>query len=393
MAETLTGPANVQLPSIAILGTRGIPARYGGFETFAEQLATRLAAKGYPVTVYAESRQRQPDLWYQGVRVRHIVRPGGGGWATLAYDLFCLWDARARHDILYMLGYGAAWACWLPRRYGTQVWINIDGLEWARPKWSWPVRGYLRMMEWLTARVADVVVADAEALAERYRRLYPHRAPCHAIAYGAELVDPGSLDDSVLKRLGLQPDQYGLVIARPEPENHLLDIVVGYQQSGVEFPLVIVGAVDGATAYQRRLRRQADGRVRFLGPIYDKAVLDVLRARAAVYLHGHSVGGTNPSLLEAMACGALIVAHDNPFNREVLGQSGWYFSSPTDLSRLLQAVWHKQLSIQADTAMLRQRARDAIRERYTWERIVQAYEALLRQVPAQRPGHPSARTP
>ena len=207
---------------IAILGTRGIPAGYGGFETFAEQLAVRLAARGHQVTVYAEAEGRAPgpDRHYQGVRVRERRRPHWGPASTLAYDSACLWDARRGHDLVYMLGYGAAWACWLPRVLGTPVWINVDGLEWARSKWSAPARLYLRCMEWLAPRTATRLIADAQAIAARMQERYPHGAPCSFIAYGAEPVEQA--DPALLAQWGLEPGGYLLAVARPEPENHVL---------------------------------------------------------------------------------------------------------------------------------------------------------------------------
>jgi len=171
---------------IAVLGAKGIPASYGGFETFAEKLSIRLAQRGHAVTVYAESDQAAvPDTVYQGVRVRYRRRPSWGPASVLAYDCACLWDARQGYDLVYMLGYGAAWACWWPRVRGTPVWINMDGLEWARSKWGRLARAYLRWMEWVATFTATRLIADAEAIAQRLRRVYPGGAPSSFIAYGA----------------------------------------------------------------------------------------------------------------------------------------------------------------------------------------------------------------
>ncbi|WP_406623212.1 DUF1972 domain-containing protein [Acidovorax sp. SDU_ACID1] len=170
----------VQPPAlrIAILGTRGIPAGYGGFETFAEQLATRLVARGHRVTVYAEADGApSADSDHLGVRVRYRRRPRWGAASVLAYDCACLWDARKGYDLVYMLGYGAAWACWWPRLSGVPVWINVDGLEWARSKWSAVARIYLRAMEWVASRAATRTIADAQAIADRFRSLYPRGRP------------------------------------------------------------------------------------------------------------------------------------------------------------------------------------------------------------------------
>lgn len=359
---------------IAILGTRGIPAGYGGFETFAEQLAVRLAARGHQVTVYAEAEGRAPgpDRCHQGVRVRERRRPHWGPASTLAYDSACLWDARRGHDLVYMLGYGAAWACWLPRALGTPVWINVDGLEWARSKWSAPARLYLRCMEWLAPRTATRLIADAQAIAARMQERYPRGAPCSFIAYGAEPV--GQADPARLAQWGLEPGGYLLAVARPEPENHVLEIIEGCLLQPAALPLVVVGQVraDGSD-YQRRLLALAGPRVRFIGGVYEPAQLQSLRLHAACHLHGHSVGGTNPSLLEALACGNWVIAHDNPFNREVARDAADYFADPAALAAAL-AAWAATPPAQRRARAAR--ARQIIARHYSWEQIADRYEAL-----------------
>jgi glycosyltransferase involved in cell wall biosynthesis len=360
---------------IAILGARGIPASYGGFETFAEQLATRLVARGHEVTVYAETGESSvQDTFYQGVRVRHKRRPRWGAASVLAYDCACLWDACRGYDLVYMLGYGAAWACWWPRVFGVPVWINVDGLEWARSKWGRGARLYLRCMEWVTTRAATRLIADAEAIAQRFRQTYPGGAPSSFIAYGAELVESRQVDPAVLSLWGLQAHRYMLVVARPEPENHILEIIQGHVLHGGDWPLVIVGDVSGATAYQRQLKQHASERVRFIGGIYDGGQLASLRVHAACYLHGHSVGGTNPSLLEALACGNWVLAHDNPFNREVARDAADYFATPGQLARSLDLVVRESDALRPQRA---QRARGIVAEHYTWDGITDAYEALM----------------
>ncbi len=369
-------PAEPAPLRVAILGTRGIPARYGGFETFAERLAEELAVRGHQVTVYAEAPGAPgPDAWHHGVRVRSRRRPRWGAASVLAYDCACLWDARRGYDLVYMLGYGAAWACWWPRAFGSPVWINVDGLEWARSKWGRLARLYLRAMEWAATRSATRLIADAETIAQRFRDVYPRGAPCSFVAYGADLVQPDEADPTVLAAWGLQPRRYHLVVARPEPENHLLEIIEGYRLHGGDWPLVIVGDVAGTTAYQRQLLARADQRVQFIGAIYDVAKLRSLRLHAASHLHGHSVGGTNPSLLEAMACGNWVIAHDNPFNREVARDAADYFRTPAELAERL-AVQAGQSASQV--AARSQRARAIVSEHYSWPGIVAAYETLIR---------------
>lgn len=361
---------------IALLGTRGIPANYGGFETFAEQLATRLVARGHQVTVYAEAeRAGLPDTWHLGVRIRHIHRPRWGAASVIAYDCRCLGDARQGYDLLYMLGYGAAWACWWARKvWGQKVWINVDGLEWARSKWSPLARAYLRAMESISAWAPTRVLADAQAIADRYAQHYPQGAPCSFIAYGAPLVDANTYTADALAQWGLQSGNYALVVARPEPENHLLEIVRGHALFTGDWPLVIVGDIQATTPYQKALLTLASHRVKLLGGIYDSHQLTSLRIHAGCHIHGHSVGGTNPSLLEALACGNIVIAHSNPFNREVARDAALYFESAPMLAEQLTHV-------RALTPIARQsiadQARQIIATHYTWDGITDAYEALM----------------
>lgn len=369
------GTAPLQGFRIAILGTRGIPARYGGFETFAEQLSMRLVQLGCDVTVYGEAdRPGQSAHMWQGVCVQPVLLPRWGAASAIGYDLRCLWDARRRFDLVYMLGYGAAFACSLPRFYGVPVWINVDGLEWARSKWSWLARRYLRTMEWVASWSATRVIADAEAIAQRFRQLYPRGAPCSYVAYGAPMVFSGE-QSSV--QGDVEPEAYFLIVARLEPENHVLEILQGYQlyrQRGGKLPLFIVGDHTRSTSYCKTLRTCLGDGMHFLGAIHDQTRLQALRVGALAYLHGHSVGGTNPSLLEALGCGSVVVAHDNPFNREVLAGNADYFKCPEDIATALDDLERLPKGVLQHR---RNAARRTIAERYTWERITLDYQRLL----------------
>lgn len=362
--------------TLAILGTRGIPAKYGGFETFAEQLAIRLVKRGFHVTVYAEAEQADlPDTWIQGVRVRYICRPRWGAASVVGFDCRCLADAHGKFHIVYMLGYGAAWACWVSRLLGQRVWLNVDGLEWARNKWGGLARAYLRSMEWVSSWAPTRIIADAQAIADHFQTRFPKSVPCSFIAYGADEVGPGLHDAELLKTWGLMPKGYALVVARPEPENHVLEIIRGYRQSDRVEPLVVVGDVQPVTKYQAQLLAERSDRVKFLGGVYDATLLNCLRVNAACYLHGHSVGGTNPSLLEALACGNLTIAHDNPFNREVARDAAWYFSSLPQLASCLSQVMGMS---EAARITAQKRSRQVICDHYTWDGIADAYAHLIR---------------
>jgi glycosyltransferase involved in cell wall biosynthesis len=360
---------------IAILGTRGIPARYGGFETFAEELATRLAGRGQQVTVYCESDHTGTNE-YRGVHLQHLSAPRLGPLTTILFDLKCLWHARKRFDVVYMLGYGAAAFCSVPRMWGTKVLINMDGVEWARAKWSRVAKLYFKVMEAVAMRTPTQIVADAESI--RRHLLERHRSvpPCTVIPYGAAVVERTS-DPALLTPWGLRPNDYYLVLCRLEPENHVEEIVQGFIRSKTKRKLVIFGGLDTGTAYVERLRAIEDPRVVFAGTEYNPEKVQALRSHCRAYFHGHSVGGTNPSLLESMGCGTLTVAHENPFNREVLAEAGLFFSTPQQLAQLIDRIDANEIR---DEQQLRVWAREIVRVRYGWEGIVDRYAELFRSV-------------
>ena len=381
-------------PSIAILGTRGIPARYGGFETFADEVSTRLAAHGLSVAVFCEDDDpaAPKPATYRGVDLVYVPVPKLGALSTIVHDLRCLWRARSAYDVVYMLGYGAALFCWLPRLFGTEVWINMDGIEWRRTKYGRLGRLWLRLMEAVAVRTPSRIVADADAVEASLRKRHRRLPPCSVIPYGAPSRDEEP-SAAPVRRLGLQPGRYHLVVCRFEPENHVREIIEGYTASRSQRPLVVLGTARADTAYVRALRRLAgsDERVLLLPPIYDAERLTALRYHACSYLHGHSVGGTNPSLVEALGCGNAVIAHDNPFNREVAGPAALYFDEAADVPNLVERL-------EADERLRSQLGREARQRqkgRYTWDAVVADYLGLL-GVDAEEPvssGSSAARAP
>jgi glycosyltransferase involved in cell wall biosynthesis len=358
---------------IAILGTRGIPAKYGGFETFAERLALGLTAMGFEVTVFCEKSISERVETLQGVKLRYCSAPALGPLQTILYDLKSLWSARREFDVVYMLGYGAAPFCYIPRLWGTEVWINPDGIEWARAKWGFFARLYFRLMEWTALRTANRIIADAEAIATSLRSRHRNLSACTVIPYGCDLIEaPPSAH--ALCEWGLEPNDYYLVVCRLEPENHILEIVEGFQRSGSSRQLVIVGDHLAKTSYVAQIRALTDSRIRFAGTVFDKERLTALRYYSFGYMHGHSVGGTNPSLLEAMGCGNLVFAHDNPFNRETLDVHGLFFKNAQQLAALIDSAETPTV----DIAEFRIGAKGRAMARYTWPCIINAYEALLK---------------
>ncbi len=356
---------------IAILGSRGIPARYGGFETFAEELATRLVKRGVEVTVYCEARDDRPAS-YKGVHLRYLDVPSAGPLTTILFDLFCLRDARRSFDVVYMLGYGASAFCFIPRLWGRKVWINMDGLEWKRSKWSRLAKAWLMIMETFATLTPNRLIADAQSIKDllcaRHRRL----PPCTVIPYGAPVL-PDDPDKTPLSAYGLAPGEYYLSVCRLEPENHILEVLKGFRASAARYPLVVVGNHRLRSAYIDALEREKNARIRFVGPIYDRAVLQSIRYYCTACFHGHSVGGTNPSLLEVLGCGNVILAHDNPFNREVAGGLALYFKTEHDIPALIAAV---EGYSGEDRARHAREARLRVEESYSWESVVAKYVDL-----------------
>lgn len=358
---------------IAMVGTRGVPARYGGFETCIEEVGTRLAARGHQVTVYCRRTNVDgPALDdFQGMRLVHLPAMRKRSLETLSHTgLSVAHLARHRTDVA--LVFNCANAPWLPviRSSGIPVATHVDGLEWKRAKWGPLGKRYYKLAERLSVRWSDALIADAVGISNYYRET--HSAATNLISYGAPVVEPGS---DGLAGVGLGPDAYHLLVARFEPENHVLEIVRGYAQSSARLPLVVVGSAPYSDEYTQRVHAEADSRVRFLGGVWDQKLLDQLYANARSYLHGHSVGGTNPSLLRAIGAGAPTEAFDVVFNREVLGSAGRYFTAPDELARLVE-------DSETDPAAAVRRGQAALQRAgsYDWDDVADRYEGLCRRL-------------
>ena len=364
---------------VALVGTRGIPARYGGFETCVEEVGRRLADRGHDVVVYCRTVPGAPEppaSTYLGMRAVHLPAARKRSLETLSHSALSVGHLLA-HRVDAAVVFNAANSPLLPvlRAARIPVATHVDGLEWKRAKWGGTGRRYYRAAECLAVRWSDALIADAQGIADYYRAEFD--AGTELIAYGAPLLDVGS---DRLAELGLVTRGYHLVVARFEPENHVHLIVEGYAASAASLPLVVVGSAPYADEYTAQVHALGDERVRFLGGVYDQDLLDQLYANAATYLHGHSVGGTNPSLLRALGAGAATIAFDVPFNREVLEDTGTYFGNPADVAARVEAA-------EADVEVTRRRGR-AARERaahYDWDDVADRYEALLRRLATEGP--------
>ena len=304
---------------IAMLGTRGVPARYGGFETAVEEVGRRLADRGHRVVVYCRTSAEDDarPARHLGMELVHLPAARKRALETLSHSALSVGHLLGhRTDAAFV--FNAANSPLLPllRAARIPVATHVDGLEWKRAKWGPVGQRYYRAAEAMAVRWSDALIADAVGIADYYRHEFG--APTTLLTYGAPLIEPG---DDRLAELDLAPGEYHLAVARFEPENHVDVIVEGYARSGATKPLVVVGSAPYSDEYTARVHAAADDRVRFLGGVWDQVQLDQLYANAFTYLHGHSVGGTNPSLLRAIGAGAAVLLGDGqPGDAELLAQ-------------------------------------------------------------------------
>jgi len=356
---------------IQILGTRGIPSRHGGFETFAHDLALFLTERGHRVTVYcqmAPDEKRGEDIW-NGVR-RILIPADWGALGTVIFDWKSSLHALREEGLALTLGYNTAIFSLLFRlaRHGNIM--NMDGIEWKRQKWSKAARLWLRMNEWFGAKLADHLIADHPMIAA-HLKAHTRPSKISMIPYGSEGVE--TPDESVLERYGLASKSFYLVIARPEPDNSILEIVSAYSNHPRRMPLVVLGNYMPGDTYHASVLREGGPGVRFLGPVYDRGAVAALRLHATAYVHGHQVGGTNPSLVESLAAGNPIIAHDNIFTRWVIGDPGMYFADQGALDKIFAALDEDQSSLPARG----QASKIRYEEKFSQMSVLLQYESLL----------------
>jgi glycosyltransferase involved in cell wall biosynthesis len=367
-AEAPGGP-----PALAILGTRGVPAAHGGFETLAERLALELVARGWRVEVYCQVREPAPPTLWRGVVLIPVAVRGDGAVSTILFDLKCTLRAAFRPALPLVLGYNTAAFSLLYRLMGRRSVMNMDGIEWRRDRWSKPAKAWFWLNERFGSLFSTHLVADHPEIAKHLaRRTSPARIT--TIAYGADPVLEAPT--APLEPFGVRPRSYGLLIARVVPENLVLQIVRAWSEIRPGLPLVVLGKLDTSDAYHRCVRAAGGPDVIFAGAIYEAETVAALRLHARFHIHGHTVGGTNPSLVEALGAGSPILAHDNPFNRWVAGEEAVYFGDETELRRgILALVRAAPRRLDAMSSAARRRHAEA----FTWRGIFDAYERVLRQ--------------
>jgi glycosyltransferase involved in cell wall biosynthesis len=353
---------------IAIAGTRGIPANYGGFETFAEELSTRLAARGHDVAVYC--RARHPAERYRGVRLLYLPTIRHKYLDTLAHAFVSTLHLLGRRvdAALYCNGANAIFTIF-PRIVGMPVALNVDGIERTRKKWNRLAKAWYLASEWMATFCPTVVVTDALTIQNYYRERYGKDSVF--IPYGAETGKTAGR--AALDGLGLEPGRYFLYVSRLEPENRALEVREAFERTPTAMKLALIGDAPYAREYIRRVRDTRDERIVIPGAIYGEGYRE-LGSHCFAYIHATEVGGTHPALIEAMGRGALVLYRNTPENREVAGGVGIPFEPDELAAKMALALAMPE----EERAALREKALARVRERYSWDAVTDAYEELLR---------------
>jgi glycosyltransferase involved in cell wall biosynthesis len=351
----------------AIVGTRGIPGRYGGFETFAEELSSRLIERGHHVTVYC--RERHAESVYRGVHLKYLPTVRHKYTDTIVHTCFStLHSLGSKYDALLYCNAANAVFTWMPRAFGMPVALNVDGLERHRKKWNILAKAWYRVSEWLATWMPNVVVTDAQAIADYYRQKYQRDSVM--IPYGAELGPVST--DGVLGQLGLERRKYFLYVSRMEPENNGLLVRESFERVRTDFKLALIGDAPYAADYIARVRDTRDPRVVMPGAIYGTGYRE-LGSHCFAYVHATEVGGTHPALIEAMGRGALTLYLDTPENAEVAGGAGLPFTH----GNLTQVIESALRMSDEERESWRAKATERVRSRYSWDAVTSAYEKLL----------------
>ena len=362
-------------PQVVIAGIRGVPARHSGFETFAQVLGPYLAERGWDVVVYCQGEGKgaiTEDIW-EGVKRIHIPVTSSGAVGTIDFDWRTITDILRRdfRGPVLTFGYNTALFCARLRWARIPNIINMDGIEWRREKWRLHEKAWLWLNDLAGCWIGNHLIADHPEIAKHLARRVP-ADKISMIPYGADSVVDA--DPELLRPYALSPARYALVIARPEPENRILEIVRAFSLRRRGIPLVILGNYSPADKrYHADVFNAASDEVRFLGAIFDRKIVSTLRYFARLYVHGHTVGGTNPSLVEALGAGSAVLAHDNRFNRWVAGPEARYFRDEADCAGQLDDLLAPGNALDRMRAASRQRHTEDFR----WDGILSRYEELL----------------
>jgi glycosyltransferase involved in cell wall biosynthesis len=361
---------------IAFIGTRGVPANYGGFETFVEQLGARLADRGHTVTVYCRrAYYDETPGTYRGMRLVHLASVHTKHLDSISHTAAAsLHSLREKHDIAFYCGSGSSPLCWIAKLRGAKVVLNPDGLEWQRAKWGRGARAYLKLAERFAARIPNGLVADSNVIRDYYREQYGRES--EFVAYGADHIPRGTYRDR-LAALGVEPERYFLFVSRLEPENNAHLVVQAFENVKTDLKLMMVGDAPFADEYIAQLKNTSDPRILFPGAIYGDDY-NALRANAYAYINAMEVGGTHPAILEAMGAGNCVVVSDIAYNTEAVADAGEHFKNrdANDLAAKLQALAGDPERV----AQFRTAAHERAKTHYDWDQIADDYERCFERV-------------
>ncbi len=359
---------------IAIMGIRGIPANYGGFETFIEEMAPRLAQKGHDVTVYGRSNNIDYDKqYYKKVRIKILPTISHKYFDTVFHTLICtLYSFFIRYDVVFVCNSANAAFCFLPRLMGKPVILNVDGLEWKRQKWNQAGQLFYKLSEWLATFIPNTIVSDAREIEQYYQSRFNKKS--FYIPYGAPEKPVKTME--ILQKFNLQPNEYILYVSRMEPENNAHRVVKAFKNVKTSKKLVMVGDAPYSVDYIRQLKQTKDDRIVFTGYVFGQGYRE-LQSHAYFYVQATEVGGTHPALLEGMGYGNCILANDVPEHREVLDSTALYFSrtDDNDLANKMQLLVDFPDKIKKYKKAVKKR----VIERYNWNRITEQYETLFKK--------------
>lgn len=370
--------------SVAIVGSRGIPNNYGGFECFTENISQKLAKKDYDIYVSCEHPENEdPPEKFNEVNlfyfpIKHPKSNILGMLYEIIYDAYSLFYASLKVDQVYMLGYSASIFFFIPKLFGKKLYLNPDGFEWKRNKFNGMIKFMLKIQERIGVFWADTIIADSKGIKNYYDNKYEKNSKF--IAYGVSDIPKINWNEEylpeTLKDMDIESN-YWLLVARLEPENNIHTIVEGYIKSKTKKPLVIIGNFLNS-GYEKTItdmmdEMDEDKKIVFTGGIYNQKALNMLRQNCFGYIHGHSVGGTNPSLIEAMVMKNILLTHKNQFNEEVCEDSALYFKDSEELKTKMDDIdeYPEKYQIMKNLAFFR------VKQEYSWEKIVSEYDDLF----------------
>ena len=368
--------------NIAFIGSKGIPANYGGFETFVDEVSLGLKKRGYEITVVGDAEQKEQMKGrqeYNGIQLYYsrFVKSK----APVRFYVESMLIGMKKSDIIYSCGSGGGYFSFLPGLFGKILITNTDGMGWIRDKYSPLKKKLLKSLIYFTSKWSQYIVYDSKGIEEVFERVFKRTHNGVILEYGAYYNKFIEIDNKqsneVLTKYNLTKNQYHLLVSRLEPENNVEIIIQGYVLSDKKFPLIIVGNVM-ETDYVQKLKRYENDNIRFIGGIYNKDELEIVRANAYTYLHGHSVGGTNPSLLEAMASKNYCICHDNIFNKEVVQEYGKFFKHKEDVDKIMNFVENDISDKEYNSA--KNGVFNRIKDYYNWEIIVQKYDDFFQSI-------------